>query len=427
MSFHNAPHDAANDPCAARWPIRFLVAWLLAVAATSTDAATTDFKSPRALRPFPQGGSFGITGDIPSDVTREQLNATVVACYRDWKKKYLAPSVRFPGDYKIKYDAGGRTVSEAMGYGMIITAYMAGFDPLAKEIFEGLNDFRKRFPSDLTPGLMCWRISRGEANRRDDCATDGDLDMAYALLLAHEQWGDPRFLEEAKTLIRTIASRLVRQDGSLRLGDWNEENGQTRLSDFMPTHFRAFQAATGDELWTRAEARGYAILRELQARYAPETGLLPDFATLDGTQWRPAKAGFLEGPYDGDFNYNSCRVPWRLGWAAGYLGDPRASAILNPFMSWVTSRHASPGEFRDGYRLSGKNLPDTEGGSACFFSPTGVAAMSTKHRPWLEKTFSEASRSRNNYYDDTVNLLCLLVMTGNAWIPDSRTAPMPTF
>ena len=384
-----------------------------------------DSKAANALKPFPQNGHFSFHGVLPGCRSPDQLNQAVGDYYRYWKGKYLVPSVTVKGDYKIKYDSHNRTVSEAMGYGMIITAYMAGADPEAKKLFDGLDRFRRRFPSDINPSLMCWRVSTEEIAHRDDCATDGDMDMAFALLLAHDQWGDPSYLAEATGLIREIERSLVRPDYSIRLGDWNDEPGQIRLSDFMPTHLRAFYEASGDELWTKVEAKGYSIIRDLQSNSAKSTGLFPDFAVLDGEGWKPVKAKFLESSYDGSFSYNSCRVPWRIGWAASYLQDPRASEILTPFMKWITSLHQYPREFKDGYHLNGKSLPNTEGENSCFISPTGVAAMSGTNRPWLDSTFQFAAQSRGNYYNESINMLCLLVMTGNAWLPTLHAGRSP--
>ena len=369
------------------------------------------------LRPFPQAGNFTTSGLKPNHETQAELNNAVSNFYGYWKKKYLAPSIKVADDYKVNFDGKGTTVSEAMGYGMLITVYMAGADADAKKYFDGLNHFRKRFPSSINPALMCWRIPANENSKRDDCATDGDLDMAFALLLAHRQWGDLGYLAEATNYLKAIASTLVRKDYSLRLGDWNAAAGQTRLSDFMPAHFRVFHAVTGDSVWTNVEAKCFAILEELQTNAAPLTGLVPDFAILKDGRWQPARPKFLEGPHDGEFNYNSCRVPWRIGWAAVSTGDQRPRKFLEPFMGWATTHATSPERFKAGYRLDGISPGGNNYDSACFIAPTGVAAMATGHQLWLNATFAYAASRRESYYEDSVSLLCLLVMSGNAWLP----------
>jgi len=332
--------------------------------------------------------------------------------YAYWKAKYLIPSSGCAGDFKVDYNGKGVTVSEAMGYGMLITAAMGRTDPGSKACFDGLNHFRKRFPSKLNHAFMCWKVPSNERAATDDCATDGEMDIAFALLLANRQWHDPSYLKEAKALISNIGTTLVRDDFSLRLGDWNVKEGQTRPSDIMPTHFRAFGSATGDPLWKQVEERCYVILEELQCGAAPDTGLVPDFALKKGEHWVPAGPRFLEGRDDGDYYYNACRVPWRIGWAAISLDDERAKRIVARLIDWAEVSVKHPVDFRAGYRLDGRPVWNSDFQTACFISPTGVAAMATGRKEWRDETLSFAAGSREQYYEDSVNLLCLLVMSG---------------
>jgi len=379
--------------------------------------------APDPLRPFPQAGACHGHSLRPGGWTQQQLNDAVKDYYFYWKKTYLKPSVKVPGDWKVDFDGSGRTVSEAIGYGMLITVMMAGADADAKGCFDGLDRFRKRYPSCIDHALMCWQIPPDEKKTKDDCATDGDLDMALALLMAGEQWGDSSYLKEAKVLLDAISSSLVRPDASLRLGDWDTEDTEqkkTRPSDFMPTHFRVFRSATGNPLWERVEERCYQILDQLQCHASVKTGLVPDFAVEKEGAWVPVKGRVLEGKHDGDFSYNACRVPWRIGWAAENLGDERAIGFLDRMMDWVTTHEKEPKDFKPGYSLEGGAIGGKKYESACFISPTGVAAMTTGRQLWLDQTFSFAIKSRDGYFEDTVNLLCLLVMTGNAWLPMAK-------
>jgi len=342
----------------------------------------------------------------------QQMQKDVIPYYFYWKGKYLIPSTRFPGDWKVDFDGRGTTVSEAIGYGMLITVCMADADPAARACFDGLDRFRRHFPSNINPIFMCWKIPKNEKPTADDCATDGELDMAYALLAAYQRWKEPSYLREAKELIGNIATSLVRSDYSLRMGDWNSEEGQTRPSDFMPAHFRAFRSATSDPIWSKVEDRCYATLKGLQSAFAPGTGLVPDFAIKKDGCWVPAKPGFLESRHDGDYYYNACRVPWRIGWAFEATGDVRARSIVEHFMRWMTTKVATPDRLAAGYRLDGTPLGNSGFDTACFISPTGVAAMACDNRLWESEAFQYALRSRESYYEDTLNLLCMIGMSG---------------
>jgi len=217
----------------------------------------------------------------------------------------------------------------------------------------------------------------------------------------------------------------VRADFSLRLGDWNTEAGQTRPSDFMPASFRSFYEATGNGFWTNVENTCYHVLDQLQTNYAAVTGLVPDFSTNNDVTWKPAKPSFLEGADDGHYNYNSCRVPWRIGWAAYSYNSPRARQILSRFMPWVVAHCTNATNFKAGYNLDGTDSNGNDYDTACFISPTGVSAMVTTNQAWLNGTFSYAMSRHEAYYEDSVSLLSMLVMSGNAWVIEAGTAKPP--
>src|SRR6187397_3030723 len=82
----------------------------------------------------------------PNNYTRTQLNQHVADYYDVWKGRWLAAD---PGGHgwRVKSDSSGRTVSEGQGYGMVIVAALAGHDPQAKTIFDGLWQFRLAHPS----------------------------------------------------------------------------------------------------------------------------------------------------------------------------------------------------------------------------------------------------------------------------------------
>jgi len=369
-------------------------------------------------RPFPQAGKLTYHGIKPNNHSQKELNTSVKKFYKYWKNKYLIESENVPGDYKIAYNKRKETVSEAMGYGMLIVVQIAGYDPKAKEYFDGLNRFRKRYPSIVNEAFMCWKVNEAKP-KKDDSATDGDIDIATALLMAAQQWNDKTYLEEAKVIIKNIGKDLVRKDSSLRLGDWNvegEEHNGTRPSDFTTAHFRAFYEATRNPLWQNVEGECYEILDHLQTNYSPHAGLVPDFAVWDSKgKWKPAPADFLEGKDDGNYSYNSCRVPWRIGLSAVYHDDPRAKKILSGMMTWVVKTHPNPKTFKAGYNLDGKAVVKYE--ELAFTAPLVVAMMSTQNQKWLDVGFDSIRRQHADYFSDTINMLSLLTLTGNYWLP----------
>ena len=131
-------------------------------------------------------------GTIRPTGAQADLDAAVASFYDRWKSAYLIANC---GGQVIRTGGGtgagnALTVSEGHGYGMLITAIMAGHDPRAQELFDGLYKVFRAQPSNINRQLMAWAIgSDCKAIQPANSATDGDLDIAFALLLANRQWG----------------------------------------------------------------------------------------------------------------------------------------------------------------------------------------------------------------------------------------------
>jgi endo-1,4-beta-D-glucanase Y len=309
---------------------------------------------------------------------------------------------------------------------MTIVPLMAGYDPDAQAIFDGLWEFVRAHPSEIDPRLMDWNIPLAEGNAS---AFDGDADIAFGLLLADAQWGSSGavdYLSEANTLIAAILQTTIGPDSRLpMLGDWVDPQGAVhnqytpRSSDFMLANFAAFGRASGDPAWGAVIAQSQAVILQIQAGYSPLTGLLPDFIQGDAEGFRPASPGFLEADRDGAYSYNAGRVPWRLGLHALADDDPASRASARTISDWIQDAAGNdPAGIRAGYELTGEPRPDSDYFTSFFASPFGVAAMSdpTQH-DWLNSIYAAVVDSREDYYEDSVTLICLLIMTGNHWIP----------
>lgn len=216
-----------------------------------------------------------------------------------------------------------------------------------------------------------------------------------------------------------MQSDVNQSQWTLRLGDWATDNtykNATRPSDFMLNHLKAFQAATGDARWANVIDKTYTIINSLYNGYSSSTGLLPDFVVLSGSTYKPASADFLEGANDGNYDYNSCRTPWRI--ATDYLmtGDSRALNQLSQMNSWITTKvSGNPSSVKDGYKLNG--TVTGSGGSGAFYAPFGVSAMtSSTNQNWLNSVWTKTAGSSNEgYYEDSIKLFSMIVMSGNWW------------
>ncbi|MCE9647167.1 MAG: beta-glucanase [Chloroflexi bacterium] len=405
--------------------------------ATSTEtlapAANTSVSPQPIARPFPQHAQYISNSILPNHRSQAELDDDVRTFYEYWKSEYLIQD-GMTGDGRLLYrvafgknkDAQKTTVSEGQGYGMLILPVMAGYDPDAQTIFDGLFAFARAHPSEVDSRLMDWNVPNPEGN---DSAFDGDADIAFGLLLADAQWGSDgrvNYRAEAEKMISGILESTIGPASHLpMLGDWVDANGgdynqfTPRSSDFMLLNFRAFAQATGNPAWDDVIRQSQAVIAAIQKEHSPETGLLPDFIVVRDGVPQPAQSNFLENVTDGAYNYNAGRDPWRLGLDALIHDDPDSRASTLRISHWIqNSAGNDPMNIRAGYALDGTPLPNSDYFSTFFIAPMGVAAMNDPaQQQWLNAIYDSVRTTHEDYYEDSVTLLCLMAMSGNFWVP----------
>lgn len=376
------------------------------------------------------------------ETNSNHLSDETLDFYTYWKSKYLVknPYSRNETQYYVFYgdktfsQAGHEvpvTVSEAHGYGMLIAASMAGYDSDAKEIFDGMYRYYKAYPSHIAPHLMAWQQSdNGSAlvnSNGADSATDGDLDIAYALLMADKVWGsngDINYRQTAVDVINDIMEYEVNQDDwLLRLGDWaydadknDKYYAATRSSDFIVQYMPVFAEAANDQRWLKLYDGTYTIINKIVNDYG--TGILPDFIIKDKNgNFVPAPANFLESENDGNYYYNACRTPWRI--SMDYLINQNSNAksfadALNSFI--IKKTNGDPWEIMAGYTPKGTAVSDWN--DLCFNSPFMIAAACSNDKTWHDDVREMCLEyGEDSYFGDTITMLCLIVDDGGWIVP----------
>ncbi|QIW20776.1 glycosyl hydrolase family 8 [Bacillus thuringiensis] len=396
---------------------------------TSIPIVNQQVAAVKEMKPFPQQVNYA--GVIkPNHVAQESLNASVRSYYDNWKKKYLKNDLSsLPGGYYVKGEITGDAdgfkplgTSEGQGYGMIITVLMAGYDSNAQKIYDGLFKTARTFKSSQNPNLMGWVVADSKkAQGHFDSATDGDLDIAYSLLLAHKQWGSNgtvNYLKEAQDMItKGIKASNVTNNNRLNLGDWDSKNSlDTRPSDWMMSHLRAFYEFTGDKTWLTVINNLYDVYTQFSNKYSPNTGLISDFVVKNPPQ--PAPKDFLdESQYTNAYYYNASRVPLRIVMDYAMYGEKRSKVISDKVSSWIQNKtNGNPSKIVDGYQLNGSNIGSYP--TAVFVSPF-IAASTTKsdNQKWVNSGWDWMKNKKESYFSDSYNLLTMLFITGNWWKP----------
>lgn len=453
-----------NSPAAARGPEGKIARSPDNSTVSHTSAITAAAYLSSPYRAFPQHPNYTAGTILPNHISQEEMDDSVRSFYRQWKKHYVKPACR-QGESYIWFEGTRGTnicVSEGQGYGMVIVALMAGFDSTAQETYDCLYRFYKAHPAMSSSHLMAWMQNKDCLSIDGGTATDGDMDIAYSMLLADAQWGHHSnipYREEALAMIDAIRQREINPVTHVVMEDDNESPRSkdfydTRSSDFMPDHLRAFREATGDPTWDTVINNNYRIFHYLQNTYSPEAGLIPDFIkhtrvgvgrgfnAVPGSDSlgqqvhgdgpvsdddanlyaEPAQANYLESKYDGQYNFNACRVPWRVSTDYLISGDPQAAAFLTRINSWIRgTTKGNPDNISAGYNLSGEDLPHRYFEALCFICPFAVAAMSSSdNQDWLNKCWDYIIRFKLkdfDYYDNSIKMQSLIILSGNYWTP----------
>jgi endo-1,4-beta-D-glucanase Y len=363
-----------------------------------------------------------VAGVLPTVATQAAQDAFVRTEYDSWKAAGVKAAC---GGYVVTFNSSYATVSEGAGYGMMLTAFMAGHDAQARTVFDGLFRVVRSHPAYGTgnPALMDWRVNADCSGGGDGWnAMDGDLDIAMALLMADKQWGSTGTVNYKAEALATIAALKTYNMSPLGYTKGLPSPNNNRTSDYMITHFKAFKRATGDAFWDLAVDKAFSLLDVMQTRFAPATGLIPDFIINTASANPEPSTGYIGdgNANEGFYYWNACRIPMRL--SADYVttGDTRSKVITGKMMDFFQrSSGGNPASIRPGYKLDGTALPNTNYSSQAFIGPATAGAMvDARFQPFLNSLWSYSSANMSHgYYDTELQLLSLIVASGNWWNP----------
>lgn len=428
-------------------------------------------------RAFPSQQIYPGSSLRPSSYTQDELDFQVRDFYNQWKARYFTevegsnPPQAF-SHYNLEYLNSPRkavTVSEQHGYAMVIEAYLgnqADFDKMVA-FYQAHMSLYAKPNEDIDPPnhMMCWQQLAGkkgaivDVSKGPDSATDGDEDIAYALLLADKQWGSLgmyNYKEMALNIIRDFPRVMIGssalpgvvKDPVLWLGDWTIHNynngtdkwlGSTRPSDWMFSHYTSWisaleEAGNLSDAVIISDMRNlmYSIADRINTVHAPETGLMPDFILKstngvydeNGT-YNPPVGALLEGTRDETFSWNACRVPWRFGTDVVLSGNTELLPQLqkmNEFFKSVSGRN--PSLITTGYELDG--TPTGSGSDMAFTAPLLVSAMvpmadGSWDQAWLDTLWDYVVNNplmeNADCYGNTIKLQAMIIASGNWWLP----------
>jgi hypothetical protein len=278
--------------------------------------------------------------------------------------------------------------------------------------------------------MMQWKLDGKTCKYADtgtpDGATDGDLDIGYGLLLADRQWGGYR--ADALGWLGRFYAANVTSDGHLKC----EDDGPTtdsRPSDWMLDHLRAFAAYDTAHDWNKVIAKTESLIQQFTATYSATANLLSDFIVGANTSTpKPAPASYQENQPDNIVGYNSIRVPWHMGTDALLYGSPvTLSVAQHESASYKSHSGSDPKKVYPHTKLDGtpQNTSDVaeEAGDS-----VGPSAMAAGDQAWTDIIWNYLATNPfgDHYFGETIKMIVYIVMAGDYWSPVSDTGPSPS-
>ena len=305
---------------------------------------------------------------------------------------------------------GDCTVSEGIGYGMLITVYMDNATNNTQAMFDKLWTYYSYSANLDGNGLMNWMTHGFDRTLQTGAATDADLDVALALCMAYKQWGDAKYQTNAITMLGKIWDREV---GSNVFKPDDQGTGNI----FNPSYFavgaaRVFGQVDKNHNWASVADGCLSKLSTIQANYS--TGLVPDW--VDGNN----SANDHNGSGTTKFGYDAVRTPWRVALDYLWFGTSSAQTFESKILTWIKGAAVGikgnlPDYIKMEYNLDGTTTsPST---NAVYRGALVVPAMaSVGDTAWLRggSTLLAGMGTDNvSYFNDCWKILYLLTLSGN--------------
>lgn len=354
---------------------------------------------------FAQDSKFPYTGAIkypngymPTTLTEE----TFQSWYQKYKSGKLLASC---GDgirtTCIGEDGENVTKVESMGWATIIAAYMND-----KETYDKLIKYYNS--KKQSHGMMAWKANCGGI-QDGGSASDGDLDVAFASVVAAWQWGG-QYVDDAKNIIKIVKKLITNCNGtSVIVGGYggNSPYGgctETDISYYTPAFFREIAKFSGDDAWNKLADDTYKVL---ESNANATTGLVPD--------WHRYNGGAPTGGRNHTYRYDACRVPWRI--AIDYLwnGNEKAKAWCTKISNWANK--IGPANIKDGYNLDGS--PTGQYHNLSFVGGFAGASMcnSQEIADAFGKEMTKLGFDGGFWYHGFLGTIYALTLTGHMWNP----------
>lgn len=356
--------------------------------------------------PFPQQSTYDGRGTVLSDQASASTQLASAFSY------YLSTFYNEQGTYAAirSNDGSNEYFSEGMGYGMLMMVYFSNETTSYQDQFDKLWNFYQY--SMNSNGLMNWKMGNISSSGADiwgeGAATDAEMDVAAALIMAAYQFGDNSYLTYAKTLIQNMKAYEFTSSGAELPGDsWGDTQNQLNPSYFAPGYFELFAIVDSDNATFWSETA-------MDVNYSYSEASANEVSTYLVDDWVYTKSNSdptFSYSQDDTYNYDAPRFPWRMAMAYYWYNHSRAYTLNYNLGSWVNGISAANVK---GPITRSTGSMNSDQNSTFVASLMTALGSNAAYQSQLDAYWAQAvSFGNENYFNQSLKILCGLAVSGN--------------
>jgi endo-1,4-beta-D-glucanase Y len=247
-------------------------------------------------------------------------------------------------------------------------------------------------------------------------ASDGDSDIALALVMAASRWNESSYLDDAKKIISAMYEKeVITVAGVPYLASNDLEKASSTDAVINPSYlspyaFRVFDKVDTNERhdWMALVDSSYDLINksmDSNLDVSKSAGLVPDWVLMNKT------TGELRAPEGGNlttrYGYDAMRTAWRLGLDYQWNKDDRAKETLAKMNvlgdAWKDNARIYSIYSHDGQVVSTDEPPEVYGTAMGYFATVDQGAADDIYKTKLQSLFDANNNKWNvpmSYYSD---------------------------
>lgn len=306
------------------------------------------------------------------------------------------------------------TTSEGQSYTMMRAVWMDDIETF-RQSWQWTKDNLQRDDK-----LMSWKYGdMGDGNfgiveseGGQNTASDADVDIALALLMAAGRWKEPVFKYDAYAVINGIWNEevvIINGKPMLAANNLEKDNPESIIvnpSYLSPYAYRVFAKADPTHDWNGLVDSSYELLfaaSDSTLDTGTSAGLMPDWVRVNRTTGEVIPAPGMTTNY----GFEALRTPWRLALDYSWYNEPRAKQVMSKFTT-LYNDYTKNDKIYAVYKHDGTPAVDYEtpvmyGASMPYFDvmhPEIADAYFTRQLTTYYDPDTQSFTTELSYYDD---------------------------